>query len=134
MSARFTLYGFLLVLILLVSGCSKDDMVNEAISDLNAVTDDIVKIVHDGQDKKAAIAEAQAKLDEFAPKWEPVKDVANFQINEETKKKLGESLQDNTLKMASLELDLAIASATDPELAAAVEKLTSGYQALVTGE
>lgn len=138
MSARSTLYGFLLALILLVSGCSKDEMANAAVDELTALTDDIVKTVSEGQDKKAAVAEAQAKLDakkgELGPKMKEVMELRGFQVNDETQDKVNAALVDNTMKMASLQIDLMIATATDPELAAAVDKLTADHEALVSGE
>ena len=138
MSARSTLYGFLLALILLVSACSKDEMATGAIDELNALTDDIVKTVSEAQDKKAGVAEAQKKLDakkgELGPKMKEVMELRGFQVNEETKNKVAAGLVDNTMKMATLEMDLMMATATDPELKTAVDKLSSDHEALVTGE
>ena len=138
MSARSTLYGFLLALILLVSACSKDEMATGAIDELNALTDDIVKTVSEAQDKKAGVAEAQKKLDakkgDLGPKMKEVMELRGFQVNEETKNKVAAGLVDNTMKMATLEMDLMMATATDPELKTAVDKLSSDHEALVTGE
>ena len=138
MSARSTLYGFLLALVLLVSACSKDEMAIGAIDELNALTDDIVKTVSEAEDKKAGVAEAQKKLDakkgDLGPKMKEVMDLRGFQVNEETQSKVATGLVDNTMKMASLEIDLMIATATDPELAAAVDKLSNDHEALLTGE
>jgi hypothetical protein len=138
MSARSTLYGFLLALILLVSSCSKDEMATEAIDELTALTDDIVKTVSEAQDKKAGVAEAQAKLDakkgDLGPKMDEVKQLRGFQVNEETQAKMNKDLADNLMKMVSLELDLVIATATDPELEAAVDKLIADHKALTINE
>lgn len=138
MSARSTLYGFLLALILLVSACSKDEMANATIDELTTLTDDIVKTIKEGSDKKAAIADAQAKLDakkgELGPKMKEVMDLRGFQVNDETKTKVADGLVDNTMKMASLQIDLMVETATDPELAAALDKLSADHEALVMGE
>lgn len=138
MSARSTLYGFLLAMVLLVSSCSKDEMATGAIDELNALTDDIVKTVSEGEDKLTAVADAQAKLDakkaDLAPKMKEVMELRGFQVNDETKTKVAAGLVDNTMKMATLEIDLMIATATDPALKAAVDKLTADHEALVTGE
>ncbi|HLT37565.1 MAG TPA: hypothetical protein VK034_14830 [Enhygromyxa sp.] len=138
MSARSTLYGFLLALVLLVSACSKDEMANAAIDELNALTDDIVKTVSEAEDKQAGVAEAQKKLDakkgDLQPKMKEVMELRGFQVNDETKTKVATGLVDNTMKMATLEMDLMMATATDPELKAAVDKLSSDHEALLTGE
>ncbi len=138
MSARSTLYGFLLALVLLVSACSKDDMATETIDKLNALTDDIVKTVNEAEDKKAGVAEAQKKLDEakgeLGPKMKEVMELRGYQVNEETKTKVATGLVDNTMKMATLEIDLMMQTMNDAELKAAVEKLSSDHEALVSGE
>lgn len=138
MSARSSLYGFLLALVLVISGCSKDEMVTGAIAELSALTDDIVKTVTDAEDKAAGVAEAQAKLDakkeELGAKMKEVMDLRGFQIDEETKTKLEKGLIDNTMKMASLEIDLMMATSSDPALQAAVEKLTEDHELLIAGE
>ncbi len=138
MSARSSLYGFLLALVLLVSACSKDDIANATIDDLTKLTDDIVKTVNDAEDKKAGVAEAQKKLDdakgELGPKMKEVMELRGFQVNDETKSKVAAGLVDNTMKMATLEVDLMMATMDDPELKAAVDKLSADHEALVSGE
>jgi len=61
-------------------------------------------------------------------------ELRGFQVNDETKTKVATGLVDNTMKMATLEMDLMMATATDPELKAAVDKLSSDHEALLTGE
>lgn len=138
MSARSPLYGFLLALVLLVSACSKDEMATGAIDELTALTDDIVKTIQDGQDKQAAVAEAQAKLDakkdELAPKMKEVMELRGFQVNDETKSKVAQGLVDNTMRVGTLKMSLLMEIATDPELEVAIDKLNADFQALVKGE
>jgi hypothetical protein len=138
MSARSTLYGALLSLVLVVSACSKDEMATGAIDDLTKLTDDIVTTVNEADDKLAAVTEAQKKLDaakgELGPKMKEVMELRGFQIGDEAKDKVASGLVDNTAKMATLEIDLMVASMSDPELEAAVEKLSKDHQALVLGE
>jgi hypothetical protein len=128
----------MLALILLVSACAKDEMAIAAITELDTLTDDIVATVAAAEDKRAGVAEAQAKLDakraELGPKMEEVLGLRGFQVNEETKKRVETGLIDNTLKMVSLEADLLIATMNDPELRAALDKLTGDYEALLDGK
>jgi hypothetical protein len=138
MSARASLHALLLALILLVSACAKDEMAIAAVSELDALTDDIVQTIAAAEDKKTGVAAAQAKLDakqaELGPKMQEVLGLRGFQVDEETKTRVETSLINNTLKMVSLEADLLIATATDPELKAALDKLTDDHEALLGGK
>ncbi|MFO7565295.1 MAG: hypothetical protein R6X02_21815 [Enhygromyxa sp.] len=138
MSARSTLHALLLALILLVSACMKDEMALDAVVQLDALTDEIVKIISEAEDKQAGVAEAQAKLDakkaELGPKMKEVAELRGVQVSEETADKIKNSLIDNTLKMVTLQMDLLVATATDPELQAAVDKLVDDHGALLSGE
>ena len=138
MSARSTLYGALLSLVLVVSACSKDEMATGAIDNLTKLTDDIVATVNNADDKKAAVAEAQKKLDaakaDLGPKMKEVMELRGFQVGDEAKNKVAAGLVDNTAKMATLEIDLMVASMGDPELAAAIEQLGKDHRALISPE
>lgn len=138
MSARSSLYGFLLALVLIISGCSKDDMAKSAIDEVVKLTDDIVKTVNEAEDKKAGVAEAQKKLDaakgELGPKMKEVMELRGFQVSTETQSEVESKLLDVTMKMVSLEADLMMATMSDAELEAAVEKLTKDHETLTLGE
>lgn len=136
MAARtLSLYTFLLVIVFALGACKKDDFVNETMTELSALTDDIVKKVNDAEDKKAGVAEAQKALDakkgDLAPKLKEIPQIRNFQLSEEARGKLATVLVDVMTKMAALEGDLMIATMSDKELQAAVDKLTADHEALV---
>lgn len=135
MSARAFLSRLLLALVLFVSACSKDEFATETVDELAKLTDDIVTTVTEAEDKKAGVAEAQAKLDaakgELGPKMEKVMSLRGFQVSEDKQKQIGDRLLDITMRMGTLQIDLAIPSATDPELEAAVDKLIADHRELV---
>jgi hypothetical protein len=138
MPARASLHALLLALFLFVSACAKDQLALDAITELDALTDEIVTIISEADDKRAGVAEAQAKLEarqaELGSKMQKVMALRGFQISEETTAKVKLSLTENTLKMVTLEMDLFVAAATDSELQAAFERLARDYKLLVDGE
>jgi restriction endonuclease len=138
MSARSSLYGFLLALVLVISACSKDEVAIKTMDELTTLTDDLVKTVNDAADKKAGVADAQKQLDaakgELGAKMKDVMDLRGFQVSEETQTKLAGSLIDNTFKMSRLEIDLMMETMSDAELKAALDKLLEDHQALVSGK
>jgi hypothetical protein len=135
MAAR-TLYTFLLVLVFALGACKKDDFANETMSELTALTDDIVKTVKDASDKKAGVAEAQKKLDakkgELAPKLKEIGELRGFQVSEETQVKVGNAMVESMTKMAALEIDLMTALMSDKELDTALDKLIKDHEAMIT--
>jgi hypothetical protein len=138
MSVRACVSGFVLSLVLLVSACSKDELAKSTIAEADKLTDDIVKTVSAAEDKRAGVAEAQAKLDaaklELGPKMEEVLELRGYQVSAETKSELEAQLMDMTMKMISLQADLMLASVSDPELQAALAKLAADHEALTLGE
>jgi hypothetical protein len=135
MAAR-TLYTFLLVLVFALGACKKDDFANETMTELTALTDDIVKTVKDASDKKAGVAEAQKKLDakkgDLAPKLKEIGELRGFQVSEETQVKVGNAMVESMTKMAGLEIDLMTAVMSDKELATALDKLIKDHEAMIT--
>lgn len=139
MAARtLSLYTFLLAIVLALSACKKDDFANETMTQLSSMTDEIVKKVKDSEDKKAGVAEAQKILDakkgELGPKMKEIMELRGFQISEEAQGNVAKVLVDVTTKMATLEIDLMMATMSDKDLEAAVEKLTTDHENLVQGK
>lgn len=139
MAARtLSLYTFLLVLVFALGACKKDDFAKATMTELTALTDDIVKTVKDASDKKAGVAEAQKKLDakkgDLAPKMNEIMELRGFQLSEEAQGEVAKVLIDVTAKMAQLEIDMLTATMSDKDLEAALEKLTTDHENLVQGK
>ena len=120
---------------LFVSACSKDDMVNETMDEVTKLTDEVVEKVKTAEDKKAAVTEAKKMIadreGELRPKMEQISELRGFQVSDETVGKFTESLFDATMKMGTLQIDLMIEAAQDPELEAALDELVDAHSALL---
>ena len=120
---------------LFVSACSKDDMVNETMDEVTKLTDEIVEKVKTAEDKKAAVEEAKKMIadreGELKPKMEQISELRGFQVSDETVGKFTESLFDSTMKMGTLQIDLMIEAAQDPELEKALDELVDAHSSLL---
>jgi hypothetical protein len=138
MSVRACLSGFVLSLVLLVSACSKDELAKSTITEANKLTDDIVKTVSEAEDKRAGVAAAQQLVDaaklELGPKMDEVMQLRGYQVSAETRSALEAQLMDMTMKMLTLHADLLVETMRDPELEAALAKLTADHEALTLGK
>lgn len=139
MAARtLSLYTLLIAIVLVLSGCKKDDMATGTIDELTKLTDEIVTKVKDASDKKAGVAEAQKALDakkgEIGPKMAEIMELRGFQLSEEAQAAVAKGMVDNTAKMAQLEIDLLTETMKDKDLEAAVEKLTTDHENLIQGK
>jgi hypothetical protein len=136
MAARtLTLYTLLLAIVLALGACKKDDYANEAMEELSALTDDIVKKVKDAEDKKAGVAEAQkaldAKKEALTAKMNEISRLTNLELGTQAQGNIARVLVDVIAEMAQMENDLLIATMRDKELETAVEKLTADHDAII---
>ncbi|PRQ02997.1 hypothetical protein ENSA5_19360 [Enhygromyxa salina] len=127
--------ALLLALALTVSACSKDELVNETIDEVTELTNEMVSMIREGEDKKAAVAEARALFEsrkaELEPKMLAVTEVRGFQVSDEAVTKISEGLRENSNNMSLVQLDLVMAAAKDPELDAALKELVAAHTALL---
>jgi electron transfer flavoprotein alpha subunit len=116
----------------------KDDSVNQTMTELSTLTDDIVKTIADASDKKAGVAKAQQTLDakksELAPKMKELMELRGFQLSEEAQSNVAKVLVDVTTQMAQMEIDLLTATMSDKDLETALGKLTTDHENLVQGK
>ena len=129
------LSALLLASTLFVSGCPKDAMVTETMDEVGKLTDEVISKVQGAEDKKAALAEAKAMIearqDELGPKMAEISELRGFQVSEETVGKFTESLLDTSMKMTSLQVELMLETAQDPELDAALTELIDAHEKLL---
>src|SRR5687768_7287677 len=90
-------------------GCGKrDDEVNAVMKDLDGFTTEMVGKLSAAKDPAIGLAEAQKYFDskkaDIKKKFDAIKDVRGFQIGEETKKKMEDSITKNVTSVASLQI------------------------------
>jgi len=116
----------------LTTGCSKDEDVASFIAEFDTFSSTIVKSVKSAPSLPAGIDAAQKYLDankeSIRTKLAAIKEVKNFQISEETKKKLETSFMTNAQSVASLPLDYVGPLAMNEALRVKMEKLINDYR------
>lgn len=129
------LLAALCVSCVLLTGCSRDALVNETMAEVTALTNEITAKVTEAEDKQAAIAEAKALLDarrdELQPRLRKISQLRSFQVSEETVETFRGSLVAAALGMSALQVELMMHSAQDPELAAALDELIAAHDELL---
>jgi hypothetical protein len=117
-------------------GCSKDKEVLAFVSDFDAFSNEIVKQVKSAPNASAGVEAAQKYLDEnkarVQQKMSVIKEVKNFQITDETKKKMETSIVDNVKTVAGLQIEYMGQVAMDRSLQAKFEKLIKDYHETIT--
>jgi PBP1b-binding outer membrane lipoprotein LpoB len=121
----------LLGLLLLLVGCSRDDEVNQFVTNMNQFTSDLVKKVESSADKKTGVESAQQFLDQKGPalktEFEALQDVRGFQVKDETMSNITTAVTDNVTKVGTLKIDYMALSLKDKDFDQKIEKLTNSY-------
>ncbi len=96
-----------LVVALVGAGCSRDAEVEAFIDQQSSVASDVVKAFKGasakGEDADAAAAKVlDAQKPDLQRRYDSIKDARGFQIKDETKKKLEESVAANMMKVCAL--------------------------------
>ena len=119
-----------------LAGCSKDKEVLAFTGELDAFTDNLVKTAKSAPNPSAGIDAAQKYLDDnkaqLRQKLAAIKSVKNFQISEDTKKKMEASFVKNATAVASLGIQSAVLAATDAGFRTKLEKLMNDYKDMLT--
>lgn len=119
---------------LLLSGCKKDAQINSVLADFNSFTIELVKKVESAQTPARGVEEAQKYLDEkkaeLRSKWESIKSVKNFQVSDDTKKRMEEDLKKNLMSVYGLQSKYINESIKDDAFKTKLEKLVSDYKDL----
>jgi hypothetical protein len=135
MTKRFLTIFVLLAYIAMV-GCGKrDDEVNAVMKELNAFTTEVVGKISSAKDPASGLMEAQKYFDaqksNIKKKFDSIKDIRGFQINEETKKKMEDGITKNVTSIASLQITYMSRTVEDKKFETSLEKLISDYQDLL---
>ena len=116
---------------LLLMGCKKDDQIKSVIKDLDAFTTELVQKVETG-----GVDEGQKFMDskkaEIKAKMDSIKDIRDFQVSDETKKFMTDSLTKDVTAVMTLQIKYVSKSVADPTFKSKLEKLISDYRELLT--
>jgi hypothetical protein len=117
------------------AGCKKDAQIESVLAELNTFTQEIVKRVEGAPNPSAGVDDAQKYFDsrkaDIQAKLAGLKGVRNFQVSEETRKKMMEQLTDDVMSVAKLQIKYVGQSMRDPAFKAKLEKLVNDYQNLL---
>ena len=116
-----------------LAGCKKDDEINAVLADFDSFTKELVKKV-DAQPTAAGVDDAQKFLDskkaDLTAKWDSIKSARGFQVSDDTKKKMEESLKNNFESVVGLQVKYMSKTMSDNAFKSKLDKLVKDYQAL----
>jgi hypothetical protein len=116
--------------------CSRDAEILAFVGELDSFTAQLVKTAKSAPNPSAGIDAAQKYLDDnktqLKKKLEAIKTVKNFQVSEETKKKIEASFMSNASAVVSLEVEYVALAATDSAFRGKVERLVNDYKDVLT--
>ena len=116
--------------------CSRDAEILTFVGELDSFTAQLVKTAKSAPNPTTGIDAAQKYLDDnktqLKQKLEAIKTVKNFQVSEETKKKIEASFMSNASAVVSLEVEYVALAATDSAFRGKVEKLVNDYKDVLT--
>jgi outer membrane murein-binding lipoprotein Lpp len=119
--------------LLALAGCKKDAQINAVLADFDSFTAELVKKV-DAQPTAAGVDAAQKYLDsrkeELKGKWDSIKGARGFQVSDETKKKMADSIVKNYTTVSGLQIKYMGKSMNDPAFKSKLDKLVKDYQDL----
>lgn len=121
---------------LAVASCKKDSDVDAVLGELDAFTKDLVSKVETAPNPAAGVDEAQklmdARRDEMAAKLARLREVRGGEVSnsEETRHKMLESVTNNIMSVAGLQIKYMTQSMQDPAFKAKLDKLVGDYRAL----
>jgi hypothetical protein len=106
------------------------------LTELEALTRDLVSTVTSAPDPAQGLAQAQGRIERESTRLHPrvraIRMLRGHEVSAETKKKLTDTLVANTVTVMRLKEKYEIRSASDPGFRLALDKLTSGYMALIS--
>jgi hypothetical protein len=118
-----------------LSSCKKDAQIDGVMTELNSFTQELVKKVEGAANPSTGIDEAQALLDsrkaDMKEKIDSIKGLRGYQVSEETKKKMMESITEDVMSVNKLKIKYMTNTMRDPALKSKLDKLVNDYNALL---
>src|SRR5688572_18663852 len=131
-------FGIVLVIALAVAGCSRDTQVNADLDAVDAFSRDLVTKVKSaptpGAGLDAALAHLDANRADITARMQRVGGVRGFQVGDETKQRMAQSLTSNITQVNGLKIAMVMETMRDKALETKLEKLVDEYNALIKAE
>jgi hypothetical protein len=135
MSHRLTRLFLAIACAALLVGCKKDAQVDSVLNDLDTFTKAMVAKVDSAPNPSAGVDEAQKFFDsgkaDMQAKLGTLKGLRDFQVSDETKKKMIERMTEDTMSVAKLKIKYISSAMRDPSLSAKFDKLNTDYMAMI---
>jgi hypothetical protein len=135
MQRKLAVAAAALALCAALAGCKKDAQIEAALAELHTFSQEIVKRVDGAPNPSAGVDDAQkyfdSRKDDIQSKLSDLKGVRNFQVSEETRKKMTEQLTEDVMSVAKLQIKYIGNSMKDPAFKAKLDKLIADYQSLL---
>jgi len=124
--------SFVLLFVLALTGCKKDDLVASTGAELLTLATELNEAVSKAEDKKKGVADAQKILDgkkaDLKTKMDEVKELRGFQVSEEAMAKFQVDTTAALGKVMGLKISLAMA---DKETQKAGDDMIAAFTAIV---
>ncbi len=132
MKVRTSAVVVALALLAGLAGCSKDKEVNGVLDEVEDFTKALVSKVDKAKDPKKGVEDALEYLeengDDVKEKLESIKEVSEFQVNDETMERMMDVFLGSYGKLA--ELEIKYMDVEDEDFKKNLEKLSKGYNEL----
>ncbi|MBA3243126.1 MAG: hypothetical protein H0T60_18050 [Acidobacteria bacterium] len=119
----------------LLAGCKKDAQVDSVLTELDTFTKEMVAQIDSAPNPSAGVDAAQKFLDsrkaDLQAKLGTLKGLRGYQVSDETKKKMMESMTQNVMSVGKLKIKYMTNAMRDPALNAKLDKLNTDYQSLL---
>ena len=119
----------------LLAGCKKDAQVDSVLTELDTFTKELVAKIDSAPNPSAGVDAAQSFLDsrkaDLQAKLGTLKGLRGYQVSDETKKKMMESMTQNVMSVGKLKIKYMSSAMRDPALNAKLDKLNTDYQSLL---
>lgn len=129
--SRKSFIAVLLAACCALAGCGKDAEVESVVTELHAFSEELVTKVQSAPNPSAGVDEAQKLMDsrkaELRTKVALIKDVKGFQVSQETRRRITDTLARDAVSVAGLRIKYLGASAKDPAFRAKLDRLVNDY-------
>ena len=134
-SRTLSLVIVFLCALLSVTGCKKDEFVNETLDQVGVLATEMTEAVEKADDKKEGVAAARKVFDDkkgdLGDKLAELKTLRGFQVSEETQKKMATDLMKHVAAVEKLRITLMSQTRKDSELDAELKSLLGDFRSLL---